>query len=224
MPSTPAAVPAPSPAAAPAPVPVRPFTVGFDLDMTLLDTRPGIKATYRALSAETGTFVDGDLVITRLGPPLTHELRNWFPEAEVEQVAVRYRELYRELAFAPTVALPGAHAAVDAVRAAGGRVAVITGKYEPNARLHLEHAGLHADVLVGDLWAESKGDALREHGATVYVGDHLGDIVGAIRAEAVAIGVTTGPYDADELRAAGADVVLADLTEFPAWLDRHLDR
>ena len=30
------------------------LTVGFDLDMTLLDTRPGIKATYDALAAETG--------------------------------------------------------------------------------------------------------------------------------------------------------------------------
>lgn len=56
---------------------------------------------------------------------------------------------------------------------------MITGKYEPNARLHLEHAGIAFDALVGDLWAETKGAALREHGASVYVGDHLGDIVGA---------------------------------------------
>ncbi|WP_371480006.1 HAD family hydrolase [Kitasatospora sp. NBC_00315] len=210
MPSTPAAVPA------------APFTVGFDLDMTLLDTRPGIRATYLALSAETGTYIDSDLVVTRLGPPLLDELRNWFAADRLPEVAARYRALYRELALAPTVALPGAHAAVEAVRAAGGRVAVITGKYEPNALLHLEHAGLHADVLVGDLWAEGKGDALREHGAGVYVGDHLGDIRGARRAGAVAVGVATGPYGADELLAAGADVVLADLTEFPAWLAGHL--
>ncbi|MEV7355549.1 HAD family hydrolase [Kitasatospora sp. NPDC091276] len=199
-----------------------PLTVGFDLDMTLLDTRPGIHATYLALAAETGARIDADLVVTRLGPPLLDEIRNWFPEDEVEHAVTRYRELYRDLAFAPTVALPGAHAAVEAVRDHGGRVAVITGKYEPNARLHLEHAGLHADALVGDLWAETKGEALREHGASVYVGDHLGDIRGARHADAVAVCVATGPYSADELRAAGADVVLADLTGFPAWLDAHL--
>ncbi|MFI6447945.1 HAD family hydrolase [Kitasatospora sp. NPDC050543] len=202
--------------------PNAPLTVGFDLDMTLLDTRPGIRATYVALSAETGVHVDADLVVTRLGPPLEQEIGNWFPAERVSEVADRYRALYRELAFAPTVPLPGAHAAVEAVREAGGRVAVITGKYEPNALLHLEHSGLHADVVVGDLWAETKGAALREHGATVYVGDHLGDIRGALFAGAVAVGVTTGPYGADELRAAGADVVLADLTLFPAWLAAHL--
>ncbi|MFF9667505.1 HAD hydrolase-like protein, partial [Streptomyces althioticus] len=68
----------------------------------------------------------------------------------------------------------------------------------------------------------TKGEALRANGASIYVGDHLGDIVGARHAEAVAVAVATGPYGADELRAAGADVVLADLTRFPEWLDRHL--
>ncbi|MFE4976325.1 HAD family hydrolase [Kitasatospora sp. NPDC056651] len=199
-----------------------PLTVGFDLDMTLLDTRPGIRATYLALAAETGTYIDADLVVTRLGPPLVDEIRNWFPEDRVQWATDRYRVLYRDHAFAPTVPLPGAHAAVEAVRAHGGRVAVITGKYEPNARLHLEHAALSADTVIGDLWAETKGDALREHGASVYVGDHLGDIRGARHADAIAVCVPTGPYSARELREAGADVVLADLTGFPDWLARHL--
>ncbi|MER6300940.1 HAD family hydrolase [Kitasatospora sp. NPDC001539] len=199
-----------------------PLTVGFDLDMTLLDTRPGIHATYRALSAETGTYIDADLAVTRLGPPLLDELRNWFPAEHLDEIARRYRTLYRDHAFAPTTALPGAHAALAAVRTHGGRVAVITGKYEPNALLHLEHAGLEADTVIGDLWAETKGEALREQGASIYVGDHLGDVLGARHARAVAVGVATGPYGADELRAAGADVVLTDLTGFPEWLDGHL--
>ncbi|MBO1414323.1 HAD family hydrolase, partial [Streptomyces sp. FH025] len=184
---------------------------------------PGIHATYLALSAETGTYIDADLVVTRLGPPLLDEIRNWFPEDEAQRAVNRYRELYRDHAFAPTVPLPGAHAAVEAVRARGGRVAVVTGKYEPNARLHLEHAGLEADAVAGDLWAETKGEVLREYGASIYVGDHLGDIRGARYAQALAVAVATGPYDADELREAGADVVLADLTGFPDWLAAHLD-
>ncbi|MFG2820706.1 HAD family hydrolase [Kitasatospora sp. NPDC048365] len=194
------------------------LTVGFDLDMTLLDTRPGIKATYDVLSAETGTFIDSELAVSRLGPPLVQEIGNWFPPERVAAAADRYRELYVEYAVPGSALLPGAREAVEAIRARGGRVLVITGKYERNARLHLDHEALGVDVLVGDLWAETKGDALREHGAHVYVGDHLGDIVGARAAGAVAVGVATGPYSAAELTAAGADVVLADLTEFPAWL------
>ena len=51
--------------------------VGFDLDMTLIDSRPGIRAAYRALTAKTGVWVDADLAVTRLGPPLRTELAEW---------------------------------------------------------------------------------------------------------------------------------------------------
>ncbi|MCE7079082.1 HAD family hydrolase [Streptomyces sp. ST2-7A] len=200
-----------------------PPIVGFDLDMTLIDSRPGIHATYTALAAETGVFIDADLAITRLGPPLEQELEHWFPAERITEVADRYRALYPGHGIAATPAMPGAAEAMTAVREAGGRVLVVTAKYAPNAKLHLDHLGLTPDVLVGDLWAEAKAIALREHGAGVYVGDHLGDIRGAVAANALSVTVPTGPYGAEELRDAGADVVLPDgLPAFPAWLTNHL--
>lgn len=199
-----------------------PLTVGFDLDMTLIDSRPGIHAAYRALSAETGVRIDADLAVTRLGPPLEQELAHWFPDERIQEMGDRYRELYPEYAIEPTLAMPGAREAVDAVRAAGGRAIVVTAKHEPNAELHLEHLGIEPDETIGWLWAEAKAEALREHGAGVYVGDHVGDVRGALAAGALSVGVPTGPCDAATLREAGADVVLADLTAFPAWLDGHL--
>ncbi|HZF92716.1 MAG TPA: HAD family hydrolase [Streptomyces sp.] len=203
--------------------PARPApTVGFDLDMTLIDSRPGIRACYRALAERTGTFIDADLAVTRLGPPLARELANWFPEAEVPAMADLYRSMYPGYAIAPTPALPGAREAIAAVRASGGRAVVVTAKYEPNAKLHLEHLGIEPDAVVGDLWAEAKAVALREHGAGVYVGDHLGDIRAARAAGALSVTVATGPFGADELRAAGTDVVLAGLTAFPEWLAGYL--
>ncbi|MCF3125006.1 MULTISPECIES: HAD family hydrolase [Streptomyces] len=196
----------------------RALTVGFDLDMTLIDSRPGIREAYRALSAETGTYIDADLAVTRLGPPLEQELREWFPEDRIEEMADRYREIYTTYAITPTLAMPGAREAVAAVRALGGRAIVVTAKHEPNAKLHLSHLGIEADAVIGWLWAEAKAEALREHGASVYVGDHTGDVRGARTAGALSVAVETGPCDAAELRAAGADVVLGGLTEFPAWL------
>ncbi|WP_328872179.1 haloacid dehalogenase-like hydrolase [Streptomyces sp. NBC_00287] len=193
-------------------------TVGFDLDMTLIDSRPGIHACYTALAERTGTYVDADLAITRLGPPLEEELANWFPAARLKEIAELYRSMYPEFAIGATPALPGAVDAIAAVRAAGGRAIVVTAKYEPNAKLHLDHLGIEPDAVIGDLWAERKAEALREYAAGVYVGDHLGDVRGARTAEALSVAVATGPYDADALRAAGADVVLADLTHFPQWL------
>jgi phosphoglycolate phosphatase len=38
----------------------------------------------------------------------------------------------------------------------------------------------------------------------------------------LAVGVATGPISAEDLLAAGADVVLPDLTRFPEWLESYL--
>ncbi|BCY05234.1 HAD family hydrolase [Actinoplanes sp. L3-i22] len=193
--------------------------VGFDLDMTLIDSRPGIAAAYRALTARTGVFVDADLAVSRLGPPLRHELREWFPAEDVEEAVTTYRGLYPDHAIEPSVPTAGAVEALAAVRSAGLRVVVVTSKLDRLARLHLDHLGLPYDRLAGDLFAEGKASALVEHGVRWYVGDHVADMVAARTAGVPGIGVTTGPCPADDLRAAGATYVLSDLTAFPALLD-----
>ncbi len=201
---------------------MRPLVVGFDLDMTLIDTRAGVAAVCPALSEETGVFIDGAAAAGRLGPPLEVELAMWFPPDQVAEMADRFRAIYPGIAIEPVAALPGAREAVAAVHRAGGRVVVVTGKYEPNAQLHLRHLGVAADEVVGGRWGAAKGAALREHEASIYVGDHISDIVGARAADAVSVAVATGPVPAVDLRAAAADVVLADLVEFVPWLEHHL--
>jgi len=198
------------------------LVVGFDLDMTLIDSRPGIAAVWEALAAETGVFIDSKLVVSRLGPPLAVEAAHWFPEAEIENAVARYRALYPDHAIEKVALIPGAKEAFEAVRRHGGKVIVVTAKNEPHARTHLEHLGLEADEVVGDAWAEQKGEALKQRNASIFVGDHLGDILGARAADAVSVGIPSGPIGMDELRAAGADVVLADLADFPFWLDEHV--
>jgi phosphoglycolate phosphatase len=196
-----------------------PFVVGFDLDLTLVDSRPGIAAAYRALSERTGVYIDADAAVTRLGPPLDEELARWFPVDQVPAMGDVFRSLYAATAIDVSPALPGAGAAFAAVRALGGGIVVITGKFEPNARLHLAHLGLEVDAVVGWTWAESKITAMIEHGVGIYLGDHPADMAAARAVPAVAIGLLTGMHDASALLAAGADSVLADLTGFPRWLE-----
>jgi phosphoglycolate phosphatase len=192
--------------------------VGFDLDMTLIDSRPGIRAAYQALTAKTGVYVDADLAVTRLGPPLRHELAQWFPADQVEEAVTTYRALYEDFAIEPTVPMPGARAALSSVRELGLRVVIVTSKLGRLARLHLDHLGLVADELVGDLYAAGKGAAILEHGVRWFVGDHEGDMTAARTAGVPGIGVATGPCTMSSLRLAGAAYVLPDLTGFPALL------
>ncbi|MCM3923981.1 haloacid dehalogenase-like hydrolase [Frankia sp. AiPs1] len=192
--------------------------VGFDLDLTLLDARAGIRATFAALTGETGVTVDADLAVSRLGPPLESELAHWFPAAQVPAAAARFRELYAVHAIPVSRPMPDARAAVDAVRRLAGRVVVVTAKSTSLAQASLDRIGIAADVVEGALFAGTKGVALRAHRVDVFVGDHLGDMIGAREGGALAVGVTTGPCSAGDLQTAGADVVLARLGEFPPWL------
>jgi len=193
---------------------------GFDLDMTLIDSRPGIKAVYDQVVVESGAAIDTDLVVSRLGPPPEWELAHWMPENEVKRWADRYRELYPSIALDLVTAMPGAYDAVEAANKRG-RTLLITAKHEPNARLHVDRLGLPVGDVFGGTWREAKGVVLREQGASTYVGDHVHDMEAARLAGVIGVGVTTGPNTADDLREAGADTVLTTLEDFPGWLDHR---
>ena len=193
-----------------------PLVVGFDLDMTLIDSRPGVIASFDALNEALGTSIDGRKIASQLGPTLESEMAAYFPADEVETVCDRYREIYAELG--PSL-LAGAAAAVVSVREHGGVTLVITAKFEPNAHLCLAHVGIEVDHVIGWRHGPQKGETLLEHAAHVYVGDTIPDIEAARLAGAHAIAVATGPVSADDLRAAGADTVMETLDAFPAWLD-----
>jgi uncharacterized protein len=205
----------------------RSLVVGFDLDMTLVDPRPGVVATYRALSAETGIAIDAELAASRLGPPLEVELAHWAPADRIRELVDRYRAHFVTLGVEGTTVLPGAVEALAAVRRNGGRVIVVTAKYEPLAWATLDRLGLVADQVIGGRWGPTKGEALREHAASVYVGDHTADVLAGVLAGAATVAVSTGAVStgADPgaaLADAGADIVLPDLTGFPEWLSSYL--
>ncbi|CCH27853.1 HAD hydrolase-like protein [Actinosynnema sp. NPDC047251] len=202
-----------------------PLTVGFDLDMTLIDPRPGMAAVMDAVAAECGYPLDGAHFAANLGPPLDMVYRDrGVPEEEIPELVARFRALYPEIVIPATVALPGAAQSLAAVRELGGSTLVVTGKYRANAALHLAAFDWEVDQLFGELWSTGKAEALKSAGAAVYVGDHVGDMRGALAADAVAVGVVTGPCSREELADEGADVVLASLEEFPAWLRENAPR
>ena len=199
------------------------LVVGFDLDMTLVDSRPGIEATLVELEVETGAAVATDEMLDAL---LRRNLDLEFAERFAPDLATiwadRFRELYVVHGVPGTNLLPGAVESVAAVRERGGRAVVVTAKYEPNAHRCLEHVGLTVDAVFGWRYAEAKGDTLRDEGASVYVGDTPNDVRAASRAEAHMVAVPPGPHPAVALRAAGASTVLDSLQAFPSWLARHV--
>ncbi len=193
--------------------------VGFDLDMTLIDTVVGFAATLEALGDELGVeFPTVDLT-AQLGPPLDHLLAGHVDAEQIPAAVARFRAIYPDHAIVPTPVFGGVVEALAAVRRHGGRIVLVTGKHTPNAQLHVDHLGLDVDVVEGEVWGAGKGEVLRRHGAGIYVGDHVHDVEGARAAGVASVSVLTGGCTREQLEEAGTDVVLADLHGFPDWLD-----
>ena len=191
--------------------------VGFDLDMTLIDSRPAILAAFERLARDTGTAIDLAAVDRRLGIKLEDELVFWYPPDQRAAAAAGYRRHYVRLAEQMTTALPGAHEALAVVRAAGERAVIITAKHQVSVEPSLKAAKLEADEVFTFVHGPEKAAVLRRLQAAAYVGDSPPDMAAAVQAGVRAVGVATGSFSGDDLAGAGADVVLDSLTGFPAW-------
>jgi phosphoglycolate phosphatase len=129
--------------------------------------------------------------------------------------------------------LPGARESMARVAKLKGVVSsVLTGTSKPVAVLKLHAFGLekYADPDVGGFGgsepypkgtllrvarqrAEEKYGASLADGATIYIADSPRDVEAAHVGGAISVAVASGPTGASELRDAGADHVLQDLTD-----------
>jgi len=179
--------------------------VGFDLDMTLVDSRPVSRRALERLASDHGHDLDVDALMALYGLPLSR----WLPAGADEAL---FRSLQPQ-DISSTESMPGALAAVEAVRQSGGRVVVVTAAPGAIATEMLSAVGLTVDRVRADVWAAGKVQPLREEKCWAFVGDHSDDMSAARDAAAIAIGVATGTS-----RPAGADVELEDLNALVTWL------
>lgn len=149
-------------------------------------------------------------------------------------------EEYADRMRASGTALPGARETLAALAAHGTVQTLVTGNLRPIARTKLAAFSLtaHLDLAVGGYGEDSTDRAdlvrlARRRAAaayrlpfagrrTVVIGDTPHDVRGAHDADAAVIAVATGRFPPPELAAAGADLVLPDLTHhastWPAFL------
>lgn len=189
----------------------RRLAVGFDLDMTLVDSSLGILHCMRKVLHARGVPATDEQLWPLLGAPLDSNLAQFLPADQVAGAAAAYRAAYLVEAIDSTVPLPGALELVAAIHASGGQVLVVSAKNPVAVQAVLEHVGIAPDLVVGDLFAHDKAGPLIEHGATAYVGDHPGDMSAGRTADVVTVGVASGAFDADALWAAGAQIVVPSL-------------
>jgi HAD superfamily hydrolase (TIGR01509 family) len=209
----------------------------FDLDGTLVDTvYAHVYAWQRAL-LEIDLPVDGWRIHRRIGMSgglfsraVAREIGRSLTDEESEALQRRHGEIFREI-LPERRPLPGAVELLAALRHNDVTYGIATSGRRPEIDESLNALGVPADVVVVE-----RGDVLRAKpepdlflacqqrlGIPVnecyVVGDAVWDLLAARRAGMLSVGLLSGGYGEDELRAAGAFRVYRDAAELLESLD-----
>jgi pyrophosphatase PpaX len=201
----------------------------FDLDGTLVDTVPFILAAVRHAFEGTGSCPSDAEWIAGIGTPLRTQLAAFARRPDdVEPLFQRYRAFWLEHHDDRTRCFPGAREVVEELARAGHPVGIVTAKIEQGARRTLAHTGLLplvGAVVGADSCANAKPHpepvllALERLGAAprdaLLVGDSPHDLAAAKGAGVRAAGALWGACTREALAGAGADELLADVSEVP---------
>ena len=215
-----------------------PAAVLFDLDGTLVDTVETRIASWERALADAGLPTGRERLAPLIGldgKRLASEIAALagkpIDDVRAEEIDKASGEIYERRNVAPRP-LPGLGRLVDALERHGIRWAIATSSRKEQVTTSVAALGLAGEPMIVDAshvkHAKPEPDLLLlaanqleiEPAACWYVGDSTWDMVSAVAAGMIAIGVTVGSaVDAATLRGAGAAVVVETLDEIAATLE-----
>jgi phosphoglycolate phosphatase len=219
-----------------------PLAIAFDVDETLVSTGgAGARSWARGfdtlwgVAADITRFTRGGMTDPEVGRTTFAGVMGREPSAE--ELARLMKEylvfLPQEVADSPGYhVLPGVEDLLLRLVTSGVLVGITSGAVEAATHIKLARAGLNQYFSFGGFGSDSndRGELTRialrraavvrggplDPARVCVVGDTPMDIAAAHAAHAVGVGVATGKYTVEQLEQAGADHVLADLTNpFP---------
>jgi phosphoglycolate phosphatase-like HAD superfamily hydrolase len=220
----------------------------WDVDHTLIENSGVSKAVYaRAFEIMTGSTpevqpktdgrTDYDIMrnlFTANSAEFTEKDAASYPSTLVEAMGELHPRLIRD-----GFVLPGVNGVLEAVAKIPGIVqSVLTGNIRPNAEAKLRLLGSHARLLDLDVGGYGSDDVVRprlvgaaqrkasakygvtfDPASTVLVGDTERDVEAALEGGAMIVAVATGVMSEQQLRDAGAHIVLPNLTDAAGFVE-----
>lgn len=205
----------------------------FDLDGTLVDTRPGVRAAVAAAFSEV---TGGDTPSGRidLSLPLDEMIRSADPSTSIADqrcVAAAFRRQYDDKYWVDAQIYPGADSCLRELRGAGIRVFVVTNKRTSAAGRLLERLQLakYVESVVGQadagtpvpkatLARQCLDEAGLDPAATIVVGDSDQDASMAATCNMLFVAVTSGAGPLSHAQPGAGRVDVGCLSDVPAFV------
>ncbi len=203
-------------------------TVLFDLDGTLTDPGIGITNSVMYALAKFGvTVADRSELYRFIGPPLIDSFTGFYGfDHEKCVLAVEYyREYFKDTGIFENKVYDGVHEMLGTLKDRGIKLLLATSKPDVFAVRILEHFGLdvyfdHVAAATLDGRINHKDDVIRlaltlagteDKSEILMIGDRKYDIIGANKVGIDSVGVLYGYGSEEELIAAGATYIAADI-------------
>lgn len=216
----------------------------FDLDGTLVDTRPLVFETFREVFKQLKPDYDlsEDELYSFFGPTLEDTFSRYFPEDQIEDVIELYQKINLSLHDDMIKIMPGAKEVLESLKQEEYPVAIVSNKRKKVVERGLKQAGLeeYCDVVLGkeDLPKPkpfSDGliaacDALSVcYDNVIYVGDNTADVQAAKNMAAYSIAFSNDEKQRQALQKASACQCIMDLTDIlkilqedQEWIDKSI--
>ncbi len=198
--------------------------VFFDLDGTLLDSKPGVVHSIDYALNQAGVPHTQEILDGMVGPPFRVSMKEFLglDDQLIESLITIYRDKYSGGGWRECKVYDGVFDMLKSLRAAGKTLAIATSKPIKYTSVIVDEMGLapYFDFVGGatsDSSRDSKADVIRyvldglkisDKSNVLMVGDRKYDVLGAKLAGVDCAAILWGYGSEEELKAAGAEYIL----------------
>lgn len=210
-------------------------TILFDLDGTLIDSKPGILTAIRKTLNEFKIPYTEEVINQMVGPPFRISMKELLGIEDmslIEQLIFVYRIHYKGGDWKDCSIYDGVEDMLTALRGAGYTIGLATSKPLQYTTIIMESLGLdkyfdYVGGATGDATAEMKTDVINmvlsklnvtDLDSVLMIGDRLYDIEGAKQSGVDSMGILWGYGDRAEHESCGADFILSTPSEVVNFL------
>jgi phosphoglycolate phosphatase-like HAD superfamily hydrolase len=191
--------------------------VGFDFDMTLVDSSIGVFETTKAVLDKIIGLdsVEKTTIWNTVGQPLFRIFEGIVPLARKEACEQLYLDLYPTSGIKNSILMPGVSFSLNYLHAANVPTFLVSAKTSVNLNLMLKHHSLEFDGVAAGVHGEEKVRFIQDFNLSVYVGDQKADVEAAKFADVKSV-IVRNKFNSDikkwEIQ---PDFVVDSLFEFP---------